>query len=116
MNAANIILQQIRTMDKMALWDWGCMKFRPQSSNNGLTLTLKSSGYVPWKGFIAITLDEGADLYNIEFYRMRKPRINRKKDPMGALLAVPVKKVDKSVDGVYFDQLVEIIDRQVLKR
>ena len=110
MSAANVIFNQIKAMDSMALFDWGALRYRPTASADGLTLTLKSSGMVPWKGYIAITYNQGSDLYDVEFYRMRKHR--NPKDPFAA----PVKKVDRKVTDVFVDSLVSVIDRQVLKR
>jgi hypothetical protein len=106
---AQVILSQIVSMDKYALGDWGAAYQNKVSSNNGKTLTLKSSGMVKWKGFIAITYNRGTDAYDLEFYRMRKPRksIN---DPY----PLPVKKVDKSLERIYVDQLISVIDEQVL--
>ena len=110
-NAATTCYNQIKTMDKMAMWDWGVLRTRPTASSDGNTLTLKSSGMVKWKGYIAITYNTGSDLYDIEFFRIRKPR-RTKANPF----TIPEKKVDKTLDGVFFDMLINVIDGQVLGR
>ena len=50
-----------------------------------------------WKGYVYIKYDEGSDLYNIDFFRMRGVDI----------------KYDKQVEGVFAEDLVQIIDAQV---
>lgn len=106
---AQIILNQIIAMDKYALGDWGAAYQNKIASEDGNTLTLKSSGMVKWKGFIAITYNRGTDAYDLEFYRMRRPR----KSPNNPF-PIPEKKVDKSVERIYVDQLISVIDEQVL--
>ena len=93
MSVANTILHQLRCIDPMCLPAWGAK----QLMNMGDGLKFKTSGMVKWKGYVLIELDEARDLYNITFGRVRKYEW----------------KVDKKVEGVYADQLVEIIDRQV---
>ena len=93
MNVAQTILDQIRGMDKWALGSWGA-KDLVATSNGGLRF--KTSGMVKWKGFVSIELN-ASDLYDVKFQRVRKHE------------AI----TDKEVNGVYFDQLVEVIDRKV---
>ena len=52
---------------------------------------------VKWKGIVQVIYNEALDLYNVEFGRIRKDEY----------------KVDKKIEGVYVDQLVELIDGQV---
>ncbi len=110
-NPAQIILNQIKAMDKYALGDWGAAFKRKISANDGNTLILKSSGRVAWKGNIAISYNRGTDAYDIEFYRMRRPR----KTPTNPL-PEPEKKVDRSYERIYVDQMIDLIDGQVLQR
>ena len=65
------------------------------AKNDGLQF--KTSGMVKWKGIVQVIYDEILDLYNLEFGRIRKYEY----------------KIDKKIEGVYVDQLVELIDGQV---
>jgi len=93
MSIAQTILAQIKTIDPRATWAWGAKDF--VATKNGLLF--KSSGMVKWKGYVHITLDEGQDLYDIEFYKMRGVK----------------RTVAAKVEGIFADQLVELIDSQV---
>ena len=93
MSIAQNILAQIKALDPRAIWAWGAKDF--VATKNGLLF--KSSGMVRWKGYVHITLDEGQDLYNIEFYRMRGVK----------------RTMAATVEGIFADQLVELIDSQV---
>ena len=93
MSIATMILEQIKALDPRATWAWGAKDF--VATKNGLMF--KSSGMVRWKGFVHITLDEGQDLYNIEFFKMRGVK----------------RTVAAKVEGIFADQLVELIDSQV---
>lgn len=93
MSVAKTILQQIKGMDRFALGAWGAKNL--VDMGNGLKF--KTSGMVKWKGYVLIELDEGQDLYNVTFGRIWRREW----------------KVDKKVEGVYFDQLIETIDAQV---
>lgn len=90
MNTAQIILSQIKTIDPRALWAWGAKEL----VNMGNGLKFKTSGMTPWKGYVYIKYNEGMDLYDIEFFRIRKYEV----------------KVDKTIDSVYAEDLVRIID------
>jgi len=93
MSIAQTIMTQIKTLDPRATWAWGAKDF--VATKNGLLF--KSSGMVKWKGYVHITLDEGQDLYDIEFYKMRGVK----------------RTVAAKVEGIFADQLVELIDSQV---
>ena len=93
MSIATNILTQIKALDPRATWAWGAKDF--VATKNGLQF--KTSGMVYWKGYVHITLDEGRDLYNIEFYKMRGVK----------------RTMTASVEGVFADQLIELIDSQV---
>lgn len=93
MTIANTILEQIRLADRAALMAWGVKEI--VTMENGLRF--KSSGMVRWKGYVEVVLDEGKDLYNIEFFKLRKTE----------------RKVTKRVEGVYCDELVPNIDAVV---
>ena len=90
LDTAQIILSQIKTIDPMALFAWGAKDLL----NMGDGLKFKTSGMTPWKGYVYIKYDEGKDLYQIQFFRFRKMEV----------------KYDKTVDDVYAEDLVRIID------
>ena len=93
MNVAQTILSQIKTLDPMALFAWGAKGL----ANTGNGLQFKTTGMTPFKGFVRITLDEGKDLYVIEFLKVTKKEV----------------KVVKSVEDVYAEDLVSVIDNFV---
>lgn len=90
MNTAQIILSQIKAIDPMALFAWGAKDL----INMGDGLKFKTSGMTPWKGYVYIKYDEGKDLYEIQFFRFRKMDV----------------KMDKIVQDVYAEDMVNIID------
>jgi hypothetical protein len=90
MNVAQTILSQIKQLDPSALFAWGAKDL----TNIGTGLQFKTSGMTPWKGFVKIIYNEGQDLYEIEFFRIRKSEI----------------KVDKKVTEVYAEDMIGIID------
>ena len=94
MSVAQTILTQIKATDPIALAAWGAKDL----TNTGKGLRFKTSGMTPWKGHVNIILDEGKDLYEVHFLRVRKVK------------GIPTVKIDKSVTEVYCDQLVEVID------
>ncbi len=91
MNTANTILEQIRAQDPKAIWAWGAKDF----VNMGNGLKFRTSGLTPWKGHIYIRYNAGQDLYDVQFYRLKRNMEIQ---------------VDKEVESVYADQLVEVID------
>lgn len=88
------IWTQLRQLDKWALGDWGAKDAVYMKDG----LKFKTSGAVKFKGYVYIQLDQGRDLYNVIFAKVRKFEW----------------KEDSRVEGVYADQLVKIIDRKVL--
>ena len=93
MSVANIILGQIKALDKWALGAWGAKDL--VAMNDGLKF--KTGGMVRWKGYVYVKYDEGQDLYNVIFARIRNMEW----------------KEDKRVEGVFVEDLVRIIDGQV---
>lgn len=93
MSIAKTILSQIKTLDARALWAWGAKDL----IDMGDGLKFKSSGMARWKGQVYIKYNKGTDLYDIDFFRIRK---------LDAIY-------DKKVEGVFADQLVDVIDGQV---
>lgn len=93
MSVATIIRDQIRAVDRFAFGAWGAKELM----NMGNGLKFKTSGMVRWKGYVCVKYDEGSDLYNIDFFRVRGVDI----------------KYDKKVKGVFAEDLVQLIDAQV---
>ena len=93
MNIATIIRDQIRALDKRAFIAWGAKDLVAMKDG----LKFKTSGLVKRKCYVYVKYDEGADLYNVIFARVRK------------LDWI----VDKQVDGVYVEDLVSTIDSHV---
>ena len=93
MTIAKTILSQIKAIDYWAMGAWGAKNLVAKKDG----LQFKSSGMVKWKGIVQVIYDEVLDLYNLEFGRIRKYEY----------------KIDKKIEGVYVDQLVELIDGQV---
>jgi len=93
MNTAQIILTQIKQLDRMALFAWGAKDL----VNTGKGLKFKTSGMVKWKGWVEIILDEGLDLYNIKFYKIRGTNVN----------------YTQQLEGVFVEDMVRLIDEVV---
>lgn len=93
MNTAQIILSQIKTIDPMATFAWGAKEL----INMGDGLKFKTSGMVKWKGYVYIKYNEGTDLYDIDFFKIRNVEI----------------KMHKQVRDVYAEDLVNFIDSVV---
>lgn len=90
MNTAQVILFQINAMDPVAMFAWGAKDV----TNVGDGLQFKTSGITPYKGNVYIKYNEGTDLYDIQFYRIRNlEKIN-----------------DHVVEDIYAEDLVRIID------
>ena len=90
MNVAQTILSQIKTLDPMALPAWGAKDLM----NMGDGLKFKTSGMTPYKGYVYIKYKPVPDLYEVQFFRFRKMEV----------------KMDKTVEDVYAEDLVRIID------
>jgi hypothetical protein len=93
MNVATIIRDQIKAIDFWAFGAWGAKNL----ANVGNGLSFKTSGSVRWKGTVTVILDEAKDLYVVKFTRLRKLNV----------------VVDKVVENVFVEDLVNVIDAQV---
>ena len=93
MTIARTILSQIKTIDPMAMFAWGAKEM----VDMGDGLKFKTSGMVKWKGYVYIKYNQGTDLYDIDFFRIRNAEI----------------KMVKQVTGVFVEDLVNIIDEVV---
>jgi hypothetical protein len=72
---------------------WGVCKFRALQGDEGVMFHVQGFKFIGW---VKIVFDEGADLFNI-FYIDNKG------------------KTQKIQKGIYFDELVDTIDREVEK-
>jgi len=93
MSIAKTILSQIKAIDFWALAAWGAKDLVSMSDG----LKFKSSGMVGWKGQVHVKYNEGTDLYDIEFFRIRGAKVF----------------VDDFIEGVFVEDLVNVIDAQV---
>ena len=93
MSIATVIRDQIRMLDRWAFGAWGAKDFL----NMGNGLKFKTSGMVRWKGYVYVKYDEGRDLYDIDFFRVRNADV----------------KYDRRLEGVFAEDLVELINAQV---
>lgn len=81
---AKYIMSILKTQ-LMVVWSWGF--HQPMALQNGLRF--KVTGF-KFRGVVDIVYNEGRDLFDISFTKSNK--------------------VVKSVDGVYFDMLIDVLD------
>ena len=81
--------------DYWAMGAWGANNL--VNTGKGLRFKVKCPKH---RGYVEINLNEGTDLYDLKFYTIRKKRNSLEN----------VTKHKPEINGVYFDQLVEIID------
>lgn len=93
MSVAQTIRQQINAIDRMAFFAWGVKEM--VANTNGLQF--KSTGMAKWKGWVDVKYNEGTDLYDIDFFRIR----------------AGVLKMDRKATDVFAEDLVRVIDSQV---
>ena len=93
MTTAQIILNQIKAQDKMALWAWGARDY--VNTGNGIQFRVNGSN-TKRGSWCKITLN-GKDLYDIEIYRIYKADI----------------KTDSTANDVYADMLIQILDELI---
>ena len=90
MNVAQEILYVIKTLDPWAMGAWGAKNL--VSMEDGLKF--QTSGMTPWKGHVYVKYVYGKDLYEVQFYRIRKGEI----------------KMYEVIEDVYAEDLVRMID------
>ena len=88
METENYILSILKT-DLNTIWSWGF--HNPKAIQNGLAF--KVQGFLH-KGWVVIEYNEGSDLFDMK------------------LLSNQLEEV-KSIEGVYFDELIDTIDDAV---
>ena len=89
MEMAKYIMSILKTQ-LMVVWSWGF--HQPMALENGLRF--KVTGY-KFRGVVDVVYNEGSDLFDLSFIKRNK--------------------VVKSIEGVFFDSLVEVIDDYVEK-
>ena len=89
MEMAKYIMSILQTQ-LMVVWSWGF--HQPVAIENGIRF--KVTGF-KFKGIVDVIYNEGRDLFDVSFIKRNK--------------------VIKSIDGVYFDMLVDTIDDFVEK-
>ena len=89
MEMAKYIMSILKTQ-LMVVWSWGF--HQPMALENGLRF--KVTGF-KFRGVVDVIYNEGRDLFDVSFIKRNK--------------------VVKSIDGVYFDMLVDTIDDFVEK-
>ena len=91
MEMARYLLSILRMKTNIIkVWSWGFHK--PVALENGLQFRVQGFKF---KGIVQIVYNEGRDLFDVSFIKRNK--------------------VIKSIDGVYFDMLVDTIDDFVEK-
>lgn len=89
MEMANYIMNILKTQ-LMIVWSWGFNS--PVAINNGLRF--KVQGF-KFRGLVEVVYNEGSDLFDVSF--------------------IKANKVVSTIEGVYFDMLVNTIDDFVEK-
>lgn len=89
MEMAQYIMSIMKTQ-LIIVWSWGF--HNPVAINNGLRF--KVQGF-KFRGWVEVVYNEGSDLFDVSFFKSSK--------------------MVKSIEGVYFDMLVSVIDNFVEK-
>lgn len=87
MEMAKYIMSILQTQ-LMVVWSWGF--HNPIALENGLRFNVQGFKF---RGVVEVVYNEGSDLFDVSFIKRNK--------------------VVKSIDGVFFDSLVEVIDDYV---
>jgi len=93
MTDAQVILTQIKQLDRMAMGAWGAKELMDMGDG----LKFKTSGMVRWKGYVYVKYDRRLDLYHIDFFKIRQAEI----------------KYTKRIDNVFVEDMVRLIDEVV---
>lgn len=86
---ANYIMSILKTQP-VIVWSWGF--HNPVAINNGLRFKVQGFKFCGW---VEVVYNEGCDLFDVSFFHSNK--------------------MAKSIEGVYFDMLVSVIDDFVEK-
>ena len=93
MSVAVEIREQIRALDRLALLAWGAKEFLDMGDG----LKFKTSGLTKWKGYVYVKYDVGADLYNVDFFKIRNADIKYTERLVGVFVGDLVRVIDKVV-------------------
>ena len=93
MNIAATILSQLKAREPFVMWAWGAKDL----VNTGKGLQFRVGGLTKFKGLVHIRYNEGSDLYEIDFIKIKK--------------GLPV--VVKTVDDVYVEDMINVIGATV---
>lgn len=105
------ILSQLNT-NKIVLWSWGATNFVGHQENNRRGwLRFDVNGH-HFKGKVKIKLDYN-DTYTIEFIKTKRKKNQELSELFGTTKYDTITEIEQSYDGVYCDQLHDVIDRVV---
>lgn len=99
MEVGQVIFEQIKAIDKMALWAWGSKDFyggKLMGEQEGLKFKISNCPKAKRGSWVMILLN-GSDLYDITVYRIYKGEY----------------KVDNEANDIYAEDLVRVIDNMV---
>lgn len=94
---ANTIRYQLLTLGRTKVWSWGANAWTGGKN----FLAFKVQGF-KLKGVVKITLTSMDD-YTIEFFKTR----------LGVTSTLETSKPYRTIEGVFFDEMVDIIDNEV---
>ena len=111
MNIAKTIHTQLYAMDKNLMWCMGATKF--VNTGKGLRFTVNGLAF---KGMVEIELDEGRDLYVVKFLKTKRTMNKEIFDTYKVKKYNTTTVVEKTVDGVFFDELPYILESNVERK
>ena len=97
MNVGQTIFEQLKAIDKMAIWAWGSKNFlsgKVDGEHEGLMFSVTNCPKAKRGAKVQILLDEAMDLYIVRVIRVFKGQL----------------KIDNELDQVYAEDLVQVID------
>lgn len=107
---ANEIRNQMYTLDKNLCWCMGTKNLRV--IKRGLRFDVNGLSF---KGTVQISLT-GADLYDISFIKVRKTKDMETCAKTGVTRFNHHEEVFKKHEGIYFDQMMGILEQEVENR
>jgi len=117
MEIANTILSQLKTgqQSKIRMMRWGATGFMGMKKEGKLgTLRFKVNG-LKFKGFVYISLN-GSDTYDIEFVKVKRRKDEELSKLYGRTKFEEYTETVKEMNGIYCDQMNELIDEYVEKQ
>jgi len=109
MTTAQVILQQIRATTPInVFFSWGISKISETTYKGMQTLVLKVNGF-QHKGLVYITLNEGADLYEITLFKIdwqiKKHLTDVYCEDLGMLLDSLIERPESQSDADYLKKV-----------